>query len=312
MKALVVILNKDNAEGLKRCIESLLNQTAELCKDFDVLILDGASSDNSEEVAKSYSSCYLCIRFKVQERLGGTGYARVEACEYALDRGYDAVIWGDSENVYFPDYVEKMLNCLKSGDVAGGLPVVRGGFFAHAFAWYHAIHALVPKLSEIHIPGNNKAERVEIFKKIKYPETRRAEDYGFSLSLRKRGIKLRQKLTDARVLVSVPESWGEIHRWQMARAIGAAEAAYEVKAFPYDFLMWMLPLIPFPLALFLPLLSLCLFVLLFAISTAIFIKSEEYLENPKKRYFFAPFVGIMIHSLYNLISLFNYLKLGIF
>lgn len=310
MKTLVVILNKDNAEGLRRCIDSLLNQTAEVCKDFDILVLDGASSDNSEEVVKSYS-CYPCIQFKVQDRLGGTGYARVEACEYAVDRGYDAVIWGDSENIYFPDYVEKMINGVKSSDAAGGLPVVKGDFFAHAFAWYHAIHALIPKLSEMHIPGNNKAERVEIFKNIKYPETRRAEDYGFSLSLRKKGIKLRHSLTDAKVLVSVPESWSEVHRWQMARAIGAAEAAYKVKAFPYDLLIWMLPLIPFPLALFLPLLSLCLFILLFVVSTAIFIKSEKYLESPRKRYFFAPFIGIMIHSFYNLISLFKYLRLRI-
>lgn len=310
MKALVVILNKDNAEGLKSCIESLLNQSARLCEDFDILVLDGLSTDNSEEVVKAYSN--PCIRFKVQEKLGGTGYARVEACEYALKQKYDVVIWGDSENVYFPDYVEKMLDCLKSADAAGGLPVVRGGFFAHAFAWYHAIHAIVPKLAEMHIPGNNKAERVEIFKKVKYPESRRAEDYGFSLILRKKGIRLRQRLTDAKVLVSLPESIGEVHTWQMARAKGAAEAAHELGAFPTDSLIWMAALMPIPFAFIHPILSLCLFLLLFLTSTAIFVRSMKYIEKPKKIYFFAPFLGILIYSVYSLISLFHYLKLKIF
>ena len=310
MKALVVILNKDNAEGLKICIESLLNQTAKLCEDFDVLVLDGFSADNSEEVVKACSS--PCIRFKIQYRLGGTGYARAEACEYALKQKYDVVIWGDSENVYFPDYVEKMLNCLKSADAAGGLPIVRGGFIAHAFAWYHAIHAIVPGLAEMHIPGNNKAERVEIFRKVKYPESKRAEDYGFSLILRKKGIKLRQKLTDAKVFVSLPETVGGLHRWQMARAKGAAEAAYMVEAFPVDFLIWLVPLMPVVMAFICPLISLYLFLLLFMLSTAIFVRSVRYIEKPKKIYFFAPFFGILIHSIYTLISLFYYLKLKIF
>ncbi len=310
MKALVVILNKDNAKGLRRCIESLINQSARICEDFDVLVLDGASSDESEDVVKSFSN--PCIRFKVQEKLGGTGYARVEACRYALSQGYDVVIWGDSENIYHPDYVKKMLDCLKYADAAGGLPIVRGGFFAHAFAWYHAIHAIVPKLAEVHIPGNNKAEKVEIFRKVMYPESRRAEDYGFSLILRKKGIKLRQKLTDAKVLVSLPESLGEVHKWQMARAKGVAEAAHEIGVFPSDALIWLAALLPIPLVFVYPPLSLSLFLLLFLTSTAIFVRSAKYIEKPRKRYFFAPFFGILIYSVYSLISLLHYLKLKIF
>ncbi|WP_202320011.1 glycosyltransferase [Archaeoglobus neptunius] len=310
MKTLVVILNKDNAEGLKACVDSLISQTVRICEDFDVLVLDGGSSDLSEEVVRELS--LPCVIFKVQERLGGTGYARVEACDYALKRGYDVVIWGDSENVYFPDYVEKMLEALKSADAVGGKPVVRGGFFAHAFAWYHAIHAIIPRLVEKHIPGNNKAERVEVFRTVMYPESRRAEDYGFSLVLMKRGIKLRQKLADARVFVSLPESWRGIFAWQRARAIGASEAAHEAGVFPADGLIWMPALIPFFILPVFPLLSLLLISFVFIFSLFIFYRSRDYLESPKKRYFFAPFVGILIHSAYTFISLLHYIKLKIF
>ncbi len=41
MRALLVILNKDNAEALEKCVESIERMNG-LCKDFDVLILDGA------------------------------------------------------------------------------------------------------------------------------------------------------------------------------------------------------------------------------------------------------------------------------
>ena len=311
MKGLVVILNKDNAEGLKKCIESLVNQTAKICEDFDVLILDGASSDSSENVVKSFLE-YPCISFKIQKKLGGTGFARVEACNYALSNGYEVVIWGDSENVYFNDYVDKMLRSLGTADVVGGLPVISGGFYAHAFAWYHAIHAIIPRLARRHIPGNNRGERVEIFKKVMYPESKRAEDYGFSLALMKSGVKLKQKLVDARVRVSLPNKLGDIHKWQMARAKGAAEAALQAGVFPYDSIIWLTALSPVILAPVSSLASLFLLLMIFFVSIVIFIKSLRYIEKPKKRFFFAPFCGIIIYSTYTLISLLYYLRLKIF
>ncbi len=308
MKALVVILNKNNAEGLKRCLQSLLAQTAKIGEDFDVLVLDGASEDASEDVAKEFDG----VKFKVQEKLGGTGYARVEACMYAIKEDYDAIIWGDSENVYSEEYVEEMLKGLEDADVVGGIPIVEGGFFAHAFAWYHAIHVIIPMLARKHIPGNNRGERVGIFEKVMYPESRRAEDYGFTLLLMKKGIKLRQKIVNGRVYVSLPETAEEVHKWQVARAKGAAEAAHYVGVFPFDSLVWFFVLLPFPLFLILPLLSTFLFFLLFLTSLAIFARSLKYIRKPRMRYFFAPFVGLLLYSIYTVISLFHYLRLKTF
>jgi glycosyltransferase involved in cell wall biosynthesis len=312
MKALVVILNKDNAKGLKDCLNSLVNQSARICEDFDVLILDGASKDDSEKIAMFFTKKYPCVSFRVQKKLGGTGFARVEGCEYAITQGYDAVIWGDSENYYSVDYVKKILRALEEADVAGGRPVVRGSFFAHAFTWYHAIHAMFSAVGDRHIPGNNRAEKVEIYKKAMYPESRRAEDYGLSLILMKKGIRLKHKVVEADVRVSLPESFSEVLAWQKARAIGAAEAAFIAGIFPYDLLIWLPALLPFPLLLIHPAGGLMLLALVFIASLVVFTKSMKFLERPRKRYFFAPFVGLLIHSAYNLLSLFHYLKLKIF
>lgn len=310
MRALVVILNKDNGEKLKECLQSLVNQSARLCNDFDVLILDGASKDCSAKVAEDYAKRYPCVRFKVQSRLGGTGFARREACEIALKEGYDVVIWGDSENVYSKEYVEKILREIQNSDVVGGVPVVKGGLFAHAFAWYHAIH-IIFNIHDKHIPGNNRAERVKIYEICEYPESRRAEDYGLSLLLIKKKIKLRQKITDAIVFVSVPETLREIFKWQKARAEGCAEALRLVEFKPYDLFIWalFLPLFVFSLVatIFLPIFSV-IPTFLIAFSIWVFIKSLKFIEKPKKIFFFAPIIGFAIHSLFSILGLYYYFR----
>ncbi len=309
MKALVVILNKDNAEGLRRCLESLTKQTVKICEDFDVLVLDGASSDASLSVAEGFSRLYPCIRFAVQRKPGGTGYARVEACRYAIENGYDAVIWGDSENVYERDYVEKVLRALETHDAVGGVPIVEGGFYAHAFAWYHAMHAFLPKLAEYHIPGNNRAERVSVYRIAMYPESRRAEDYGLSLLLRKLGVRLRQRVVDAKVRVSLPENLRDVLRWQRQRAIGAAEAAKLVGCKPVDALPWLTFLFLLALAPLSKYAAMLVAAMAVTVSISLFFATKKYVARPKYRFALAPLFGIFIHSIFTVLSVIHYVKL---
>jgi len=304
MKALLVILNKDNAPALKECLASIADMHG-LCEDFDVLILDGASKDGSEKIAREYEARYPCIKFKVQERLGGTGFARREACDYARENGYDVVIWGDSENVYSPQYVKELMKKMSDNDAVGGVPKVRGGFYAHAFAWYHAMHLVIPDLYKAHIPGNNKAEKVVIFDRVQYPETVRSEDYGFSLLLRKKGIKLKQDVArDAVVKVSLPDNFKEVRAWQRARAKGVAQVLRHVGAGPWDNLAWgfiFLFFIIFGLLSYFSWIPLLVYSLLFLIGSLwMFFRSLPYLEHPRKRYFFAAMFGLLIYSVYSL------------
>ncbi len=303
MKALLVILNKDNAKALEECLDSV-RKMGGLCELFDVLIIDGGSRDNSREVAEKFMQDCSCIKFVVQRRLGGTGYARREACEYATKNGYDVIIWGDSENVYDENYAVSLLNALKDSDIAGGVPVVDGGFYAHAFAWYHAIHIIIPGLHKIHIPGNNKGEWVRVCKKIKYPETLRSDDYGFSLLAKKMGIKFRQKIAEkAIVYVKVPENMHEVMRWQRARIKGAVQVLKKVGIKPWDqlglgFLSLLFPILAlFAIISFYPL---AIYSIMFIAGTLwLFAKEWKNLKNPKLRFFFAPAIGVLIYSIYS-------------
>ena len=300
MKVLVIILNKDNAEGLERCLKSLKEQTY---KDFDVLVLDGNSKDNSKEVAEKYG-----VRFKVQERLGGTGFARIEGCEIALREGYDVVIWGDSENVYDRSYVEKIVEALKDYDVVGGIPILEGSFLDHAFAWYHAIHLIIPNLHKKHIPGNNKAEKTWLYEKVMYPPSVRAEDYGFSLLLLKNGLKVKFGLANSKVLVSLPRNFKEILKWQKARAKGVAQALRYISFKPYDVLAWSMLILLLPILSFnLSALASYLAILLTS-STIVHIKSKRFIKRFRWHYFVAPLMGLLIHSLYSILALIYYVR----
>ena len=53
MKLSIVTINYNNAEGLRKTMESVFAQT---CKDFEYIIVDGASTDASVEVIKEFDN----------------------------------------------------------------------------------------------------------------------------------------------------------------------------------------------------------------------------------------------------------------
>ena len=52
MKFSIITINYNNCEGLRRTIESVVNQT---CHDFEYIIIDGGSTDGSVDVIKQYA-----------------------------------------------------------------------------------------------------------------------------------------------------------------------------------------------------------------------------------------------------------------
>lgn len=47
----IITINRNNAEGLRKTMESVLTQS---CNDFEYIVIDGASTDNSVEVIKDF------------------------------------------------------------------------------------------------------------------------------------------------------------------------------------------------------------------------------------------------------------------
>lgn len=65
-KISVVIVTKNRANKLKNCLDSLTKQSY---KNFEVLVVDGHSTDNTKEIAEKYASL-LHIKFFLQSGKG--------------------------------------------------------------------------------------------------------------------------------------------------------------------------------------------------------------------------------------------------
>jgi len=53
MKLSIITINKNNSSGLEKTIQSVINQT---CNDFEYIVIDGNSTDESVEIIKKYGS----------------------------------------------------------------------------------------------------------------------------------------------------------------------------------------------------------------------------------------------------------------
>jgi len=51
MKLSIITINKDNALGLEKTIQGVISQTN---KEFEYIVIDGASTDGSVEIIKKY------------------------------------------------------------------------------------------------------------------------------------------------------------------------------------------------------------------------------------------------------------------
>lgn len=75
----VIIPTYNRAADLKRCLDSLTYQTY---KDFEVLVCDDGSTDNSEQVIKAFSD-QLNITYFWRENFGGPARPRNLGLQYA-------------------------------------------------------------------------------------------------------------------------------------------------------------------------------------------------------------------------------------
>ena len=242
IRGLVALMNKDDWRGLKRALETLASQKdLEICRDFHILIMDGGSKDKSREVVNSFSMLYPCITFKVQDILGGVGPARVEVVRYAINNGYDFIVWGDSGNKYSPHYLSNLLiPAMGEGcDVVSGFTVVKDeSLWSKLLFWYHVYHQLFSFVGSHHAPGNNKLVKLSTYEKVMYIPTSRSDDFFFSLLAGKKGIKFCHS-REAVIEVSMPTSFRDVLVWEENRVKGLIEGFYMLgKGFPPILPLW--------------------------------------------------------------------------
>ena len=107
-KISVVIPNFNRALELRRCLESLVNQTF---KDFEVLVVDDGSSDNSAGVANSFKD-RLDLHFYTGPNSGGPAQPRNRGVNLASS---EYVAFLDSDDWWLPDKIAHSYSALQNG-----------------------------------------------------------------------------------------------------------------------------------------------------------------------------------------------------
>ena len=111
----VVVPTYNRADDLPQAVDSLLNQT---CDDWEMVIVDDASSDDTFEVGAAYAARHpeKITAFKLERNLG-IGGARSAAI--AASRGSELIVLLDSDDYLRSDYVEHLLSVYDQAVAAG-------------------------------------------------------------------------------------------------------------------------------------------------------------------------------------------------
>jgi len=155
VKATVVIPTLNEAENLRECLGALSRQTLE---DFEVIVVDGGSSDGTVEVAEGFGARVITLRERGIARARQAGFEAAKA---------EFIASTDADTVPPPDWLERILSPFSDPRVVGvyGTTSHQGkkDLWAGVFRWWQRLfHALgIPIFL-----GPNFAVRKEAFLEV--------------------------------------------------------------------------------------------------------------------------------------------------
>ena len=79
-KVSFIIVNWNGARYLEECLDSIYRQT---CRDFEVIVVDNASTDNSLEIIEDLFTDVLVIKLAENMGFATTGFAGAELAQVA-------------------------------------------------------------------------------------------------------------------------------------------------------------------------------------------------------------------------------------
>lgn len=124
MRSLIVIPTYNEIDNLRSLVESILSQTP---GEVDILVVDDGSPDGTGQLADTLASENKRINVLHREGKMGLGTAYVAGFKWGMSRDYDAFIEMDADFSHHPKYLSRMLELLKTNDVAIGSRYVDGG-----------------------------------------------------------------------------------------------------------------------------------------------------------------------------------------
>ena len=110
MKLSIITINRNNAAGLEKTMQSVVSQTF---KEFEYIVVDGASSDNSVEVIKSFESQFAHLSWLSEP---DTGIYNAMNKGVRMASGDYVQILNSGDCLAAEDVTERMLEALEKAD----------------------------------------------------------------------------------------------------------------------------------------------------------------------------------------------------
>lgn len=107
MKTLIIIPAYNEGENIERVVNQLICDYSQ----YDYVVINDGSKDNTEDVCKKNGYNYISHPVN----LGLAGAFRT-GMKYALKNGYDAAIQFDGDGQHNPEYIKPMLEKLQEGN----------------------------------------------------------------------------------------------------------------------------------------------------------------------------------------------------
>ncbi len=122
MKVLIIIPAYNESENIEAVVTRLRTQ----CPEYDYLIVNDCSTDQTEQILQKNGFSYLSLPVNL-----GIGGAVQSGYLYATKHGYDATVQMDGDGQHDPAYLKDLLAPLEAGDadmVIGSRFIRREGF----------------------------------------------------------------------------------------------------------------------------------------------------------------------------------------
>lgn len=114
MRVSVIVPNYNHAKYLRQRIDSILNQT---CQDFELIILDDCSTDDSRSIIDEYVSRFPGIKYYFNSSNSGSAFTQ---WDYGVNKANGEFIWiAESDDYAEPGFLEKSLAILDGNENIG-------------------------------------------------------------------------------------------------------------------------------------------------------------------------------------------------
>ncbi len=167
----IITINYNNAKGLEATIQSVLSQT---CHDYEFIIIDGGSTDDSKEVIERYASQ---IDHWVSEKDNGVYHAMNKGIK--ASKGYYLNFMNSGDIFHSKDVLQKVIDSQACADIIVGKDLhvnPQGASFSTIFPLQMSMYTFYKS----YLPHQSTFFRSQLFQKHLYDESLRiAADWKF-------------------------------------------------------------------------------------------------------------------------------------